>query len=67
MTVTVWVPRDAGALAVGAEATARKLVAAARDAGVRWIYQLLQPDSTLPAHAVSPGMAGIDALADLMP
>ena len=33
MTVTVWVPRDAGALAVGAEATARKLVAAARDAG----------------------------------
>jgi len=33
MTVTVWVPRDAGALAVGAEATAQKLVAAARDAG----------------------------------
>lgn len=33
MTVTVWVPRDAGALAVGAEATARKLAAAARDAG----------------------------------
>jgi len=33
MTVTVWVPRDAGAIAVGAEATARKLVAAARDAG----------------------------------
>jgi formate dehydrogenase iron-sulfur subunit len=33
MTVTVWVPRDAGALAVGAEATARKLVAAACDAG----------------------------------
>ena len=33
MTVTVWVPRDAGAVAVGAEATARKLVAAARDAG----------------------------------
>jgi formate dehydrogenase iron-sulfur subunit len=33
MTVTVWVPSDAGALAVGAEATARKLLAAARDAG----------------------------------
>ena len=33
MTVTVWVPRDAGAVAVGAEATAQKLVAAARDAG----------------------------------
>jgi len=43
------------------------VLAAARDAGVRWIYQLLQPDSTLPAHAVSPGMAGIDALADLTP
>ena len=33
MTVTVWVPRDAGAVAVGAEATAQKLLAAARDAG----------------------------------
>src|SRR5512137_1111084 len=33
MTVTVWVPRDAGAVAVGAEATARKLLAAAHDAG----------------------------------
>ena len=43
------------------------VLAAARDAGVRWIYQLLQPDSTLPAHPVSPGMAGIGALADLAP
>ncbi len=34
MTVTVWVPRDAGALALGAEATARRLVAAARAAGI---------------------------------
>ena len=43
------------------------VLAAARDAGVRWIYQVLQPDSTLPAHAVSPGIAGIRALADLAP
>ena len=34
MSVTVWVPRDAGALALGAEATANKLLAAARAAGV---------------------------------
>jgi putative hydrolase of the HAD superfamily len=43
------------------------VLAAARDAGVRWVYQVLQPDSTLPAHAVSPGIAGIRALADLAP
>jgi putative hydrolase of the HAD superfamily len=43
------------------------VLAAARVAGVRWIYQLLQPDSTLPAHAAAPGMAGIRALADLTP
>ncbi len=34
MSVTVWVPRDAGALALGAEATANKLLAEARAAGV---------------------------------
>ena len=33
MTITVWVPRDAGALALGAEATARRLVAAAQASG----------------------------------
>jgi formate dehydrogenase iron-sulfur subunit len=33
VTVTVWVPRDAGALALGAEATARELVRAAKAAG----------------------------------
>ena len=33
MTVTVWVSRDAGALALGAEATAQMLVAAAQKAG----------------------------------
>ena len=34
MSVTVWIPRDAGALALGAEATAKRLVAEARAAGV---------------------------------
>jgi FMN phosphatase YigB (HAD superfamily) len=43
------------------------VLAAARDAGVRWVYQVLQPDSTLPAHAAAPGIAGIRALADLAP
>jgi 5'-nucleotidase len=43
------------------------VLAAAREAGVRWLYQVLQPDSTLPAHAASPGVAGIHALADLTP
>ncbi len=33
MTVTVWVPRDAGALALGAEAIARELLSAARASG----------------------------------
>ena len=33
MTVTVWVSRDAGALALGAEATAQALLAAARKRG----------------------------------
>jgi formate dehydrogenase iron-sulfur subunit len=33
VSVTVWVPRDAGALALGAEATARKLQAQAKAAG----------------------------------
>jgi formate dehydrogenase iron-sulfur subunit len=33
MTVTVWIPRDAGALALGAEATARRLLSATSAAG----------------------------------
>ncbi|HEU4517493.1 MAG TPA: hypothetical protein VFR77_09340, partial [Steroidobacteraceae bacterium] len=33
MSVTVWIPRDAGSLALGAEATARKLEAEAKAAG----------------------------------
>jgi putative hydrolase of the HAD superfamily len=39
----------------------------ARDAGVRWVYQVLQPDSTLPAHQELPGIEGVRALADLGP
>jgi formate dehydrogenase iron-sulfur subunit len=34
VTVTVWVPRDAGALALGADATAHRLVEVARTAGM---------------------------------
>jgi putative hydrolase of the HAD superfamily len=39
----------------------------ARDAGVRSVYQVLQPDSTLPAHPALPGIEGVRALADLGP
>ena len=39
----------------------------ARDAGVRWVYQVLRPDSTLPAHPALPGIEGVRALADLGP
>jgi putative hydrolase of the HAD superfamily len=41
------------------------VLAAARAAGVAWIYQVLQPDSTLPPHAPVAGMAGLNRLADL--
>lgn len=43
----------------------RPVLEAARAAGVRWIYQVLQPDSTQPAHAPTPGFAGIRSLGDL--
>ena len=43
------------------------VLTAARAAGVHWLYQVLQPDSTLPAHAAVPGFAGIRALGDLAP
>jgi len=39
---------------------------AARAARVGWIYQVLQPDSTLPACSAQPGVAGIRSLADLL-
>jgi putative hydrolase of the HAD superfamily len=41
------------------------VVSAARAAGVRWIYQVLQPDSTQPPHAEADGFIGIRRLADL--
>lgn len=34
-------------------------------AGVAWIYQVLQPDSTRPPHAPVPGIPGVRRLADL--
>jgi putative hydrolase of the HAD superfamily len=43
------------------------VLSAARAAGVRWRYQVLQPDSTLPPHAAAPGLAGVRSLVDLMP
>jgi putative hydrolase of the HAD superfamily len=36
-------------------------------AGVAWLYQVLQPDSTRPPHAAVPGVPGIRRLADLQP
>jgi putative hydrolase of the HAD superfamily len=40
---------------------------AARRAGVREIYQVLQPDSTQPLRAALPGITAIRSLADLVP
>jgi putative hydrolase of the HAD superfamily len=37
----------------------------ARAAGVAWLYQVLQPDSTRPPHASIAGIPGIVRLADL--
>jgi 5'-nucleotidase len=45
----------------------RAVLEAARAAGVRWIFQVLQPDSAQPPHAPVPGLTGIRALADLVP
>jgi GMP/IMP 5'-nucleotidase len=43
------------------------VLTAARTAGVRWIYQVLRPDSTQPAHAAVPGFTAIVGLGDLAP
>ncbi len=40
---------------------------AAVAAGVAWVYQVLQPDSTRPPHAAVPGLPGVRRLADLQP
>ena len=45
----------------------RPVLEAARAAGVRWVYQVLQPDSAQAPHAAAPGFAGIRALGDLAP
>ena len=42
------------------------VVAAARAAGIAYVYQVLQPDSTLPPHGVAEGVAGIARLGDLL-
>ena len=39
---------------------------AARDAGIRWIYQVLMPDSTRPARPAVAGISGIDRLSSLL-
>ncbi len=43
------------------------VLTAARTAGVRWLYQVLKPDSSMDAHAEHDGFAGIIALGDLGP
>jgi 5'-nucleotidase len=43
------------------------VLSAAKAAGVRWVYQVLQPDSTLPAHDEIAGFAGIRSLLELAP
>jgi len=43
------------------------VIEAARTAGVREVYQVLQPDSTLPPRAPLAGVAAIGGLADLIP
>lgn len=43
------------------------VLTAAREAGVRWTYQVLRPDSTQPAHAEAHGFTGIEGLGDLAP
>ena len=42
------------------------VIEAARAARVGWIYQVLQPDSTLPLRSACPEVAGIRSLADLL-
>jgi GMP/IMP 5'-nucleotidase len=43
------------------------VLTAAQAAGVRWTYQVLQPDSTLPAHPQVPGFTGVHSLGALAP
>ena len=43
------------------------VLAAARVAGVRWVCQVLRPDSTRPAHPPEAGMPGVESIAELLP
>jgi putative hydrolase of the HAD superfamily len=43
------------------------VIHAARTAGVRAVYQVLQPDSTLPPRAPIAGVAAISGLVDIIP
>jgi putative hydrolase of the HAD superfamily len=43
------------------------VLTAARAAGVRWLYQVLQPDSTQPAHDEAQGFTGLRSLGELAP
>lgn len=42
------------------------VVAAARAAGIAWIYHVLQPDSTRPPHPPADGFVGVLRLVDLL-
>ena len=42
------------------------VLCAAREAGVRWLYQVLRPDSTQPPRAPVPGVVGIERLDELL-
>lgn len=44
----------------------RAVLEAARTAGVRWTYQVLQPDSLHPPHEAANGFEGVCSLADLL-
>jgi putative hydrolase of the HAD superfamily len=45
----------------------RAVLEAARTARVHTVYQMLRPDSTLPAHHALPGFEGITNLGELVP
>jgi len=44
----------------------RPVLEAARAAGVRWTYQVLQPDSTRPPHEAATGFEGVRSLEELL-
>ena len=42
------------------------VLAAARASGVRWVCQVLRPDSTRPAHPPEDGVPGVESIAELL-